>query len=299
MICLVLTIFQLQMEGSQANTMATSKAVHIFTSILLQTKSHLVFGLTRTLVTKSVSNIVGVDSDFDKERQKNLEHELSLWVDGITEETRPTFCKLLDLAQKLTVQHETLVTHSWLSFFPTKDIENPNTSPLLSLALIGIGSDITSLPEPFVILTLKIVTKMLIFSKSAESLSCLFSKVFSSYSPTEMSPKGALHKIICYLKNYAEAIRHGGKGKYIAAKKTLCALFGEDHHHTETVSLLLTAKTQCEENAVSIIDNNKSHIDELEQSFQLLTRLNRDVMSTEHLESKVTLLLIVALQVRC
>jgi hypothetical protein len=281
--------------------MATPKAVNIFASILIETDSPVIYNLTRNLAIKSVSSIIGMNVVLEKEIHNNLEYEISLWVDGITDQTKSLFCRLLESAQKLTVQHETLVTHAWLSFFPTKEIESTKTSPLLSLAIIGIAPDISSLSEPFVILTMKIVMKMLMYNRSPLSLSCLLCKVLASYSPTDTFAVGKGHKAICTVQSYAESLISDGKGKYVQAIQVSALLFGEGHFHSEVASMALTAKNQCEEEMImhTIADKDKSLImNQLDQSLQLLSFLKRDNMCTKPIESKITLLIIVALQVR-
>ena len=289
-----------QVKGSKANTMAIPKAVRTFASILIGTDSHVIYKLTRYLTIKSVSSIIGMNTIFDKEMHNNLEYEISLWIDGVTEETLSLFIRLLESAQKLTVQHETLVTHAWLSFFPTKGIENTKTSPLLSLAIIGISSNISSLSEPFVLLTMKIAMKMLMHNKNPLSLSCLLSKVLASYFPTDTSAADKAHQAIYSVRSYVESLIHDGKEKYVQAKKVSVLLFGEGHFHSEVASIALTTRRPCEEAIIihAIAESDKSLImNQLDQSLQLLSFLKRDKMSTKLIESMITLLVTVALQV--
>jgi len=214
--------FLFQLVAPHSNSMSSSKAYRVFTAILLQTENDAVFKLVRRLAMKTISSII----DFS-----GHEHEISLWVDGVTDATAATFGKLLDATHKVTIQHATVVSNAWNNHFASEEIPPAGFTPLLSLALIASGAE--DFPPEFMALIRNIATKLLLAQSDTRALAALLKYVFDA-----RVENGTMIESLEELYQCTTAILHRYVDLDKAERETAEKAFGRHHFHTVVTQLV-------------------------------------------------------------
>ena len=174
------SINTLQHLDIRTNSMYSVKAHHMFTSVLLQTKSKIIFKLVRRLVVDTIACIVDSSRLEKVGCSHSIDYEIAFWVDGITVTTAAIFGKLLDAVQKVTFQHTTVVSNAWSTIFPSEEMPKITFTPLLSIALVGIASSADAFPSEFITLTHDVFAKILFLQPDTRVLACLFKNLFET-----------------------------------------------------------------------------------------------------------------------
>jgi len=218
--------------------------LHILLPILLSTPNESVHFLARKLATHTITLSTGEASEYKviDERTQCLQHEAALWIDGLTLENVFYVCKFMDAASRVSVQHAVLTSVSWRKQFPSEPHTEVCFSSLLSAALYGVTSDLSSCSHVFVWFVCQVSAKMLIFQSNplllaATILECCNPILSQSDEYGRFNSCSNSIVPLAVLQSYARFIVEG-VGNGTAASSTYCsrdmalALFGERNFHT-------------------------------------------------------------------
>jgi hypothetical protein len=95
----------------------------------------------------------------DRESQQCLEYEASCWIDGMTKETLPEFCKVIQEASQLSFRSVVSFAEAWTAS------ALPGTMPALSVSanLIHVMKRLSRTSEAFLLLTCQVAAKCLLY----------------------------------------------------------------------------------------------------------------------------------------
>ncbi len=199
----------------------------MFTSILLQTKSEIIYKLVRRLVIDTVTYIVDSSQGKKTVCSHSKDYEITLWVDGMSVSTASTFGKLLETIQKVTFQHTALVSNAWIAHYPSEKMPDITFSPLLSIALAGLTSNSEGFGPEFICLTRDISIKLLLFQPDTKLIVTLFKHLFDTTRHEDIDSEN-LYELFSAAKSLF-------RGKECDVNKSECKLaasaFGKDSIH--------------------------------------------------------------------
>jgi hypothetical protein len=147
------TFFELQETPSVlANS---SRAV---LEIAMTTTSTCVLALAREIALFMFRRVVSSRVE-DTESQQCLEYEASCWIDGMTKETLPEFCKVIQEASQLSFRSVVAFAEAWTAS------ALPGTMPALSVSgnLIHVMQRLSKASEAFLLLTCQVAAKCLLY----------------------------------------------------------------------------------------------------------------------------------------
>lgn len=157
------------MVGAKSFTFSTSRAFRTFCSIMTKTNEFSVYEQARNLSIKTMTNIVGIAPS----HEDSVLYELSGWVDAVSIANIPTFCDLLEATQKVTVQHDVIISNSFHKYYPLHGITEIGFTPIISTALSSIASDTSNFDESFINIICKVTTATLLQQRNPRPLVCV------------------------------------------------------------------------------------------------------------------------------
>ncbi len=128
---------------------------------MIETQHPSIYTCARNLALKVLESLI----KHKPSRDGTAHNELVLWVDGITLDTLPSFCKLLDATQKMTVQHAVVISNAWQEYHPPSsmynNIQEESFTPILTIALASIVSEPNHFSESFITFICQVTTMTL------------------------------------------------------------------------------------------------------------------------------------------
>jgi len=243
------------------NTIATPKALLILIKLMLNSECRTIYQLIRELAIKVLSVIVRTE---EEEIDFCLEYEITLWLDGISEENISVFYSLLDVSQKFTVQYAIMMSHAWQAHFPTNEMPGKTISSLLSFSLVGITSKPFSYTQDFISFVCKIAMKMLLFQfNTSLPLAALICHIFTQSRNSLDGIRNRSNEwkgtedLLNGLHQYAKTIIDGKDNVLSAASEVTSTCFGENHFHSMLLSL---SRGKVENHCDLMINSNESSI---------------------------------------
>lgn len=138
----------------------------------------------------------------DSESQMCLEYEASCWFDGMTKETLPEFCKVIQEASQLSFRSVVAFAEAWIAS------SLPGTMPALSVSAILVHAmrRLSKVSEAFLLLTCQVASKCLLYDLNPLPLATIV--VHSRVRLTGTSDDGPSLKHAFYddLWNYAHSL---------------------------------------------------------------------------------------------
>ena len=213
--------------------MSSTKAYHAFTSILLNTKNDIVYQLARQLVHMTISNVVNTSHIQDEQTDHHVDYEICLWLDGVTASTAVMFGKLLSAAQKVTIQHKTIVSNAWEAHFPNENMPAITITSLLVLSLTALVSSEGTVQNDFIILIRDISTKILLKQSDRRMIAAILNYLSDAHhgSGTATETLEAVFKFASAV--LAELPGTVDEFELQAAERA----FGKKHFHTTVAKL--------------------------------------------------------------
>jgi len=104
---------------------------------MIHTEDISIYNHSKHLALQTLLNIIA----YNGSSENYIHHELSIWIDSMSLDTLPSFCKLLDAMQKVTVQHAVIVSNAWQTYHSSQKMPEVSFSPILTIALAMLASD--------------------------------------------------------------------------------------------------------------------------------------------------------------
>lgn len=212
---------------------------------MLQTNDPSIYENARNLTVQVLGNIIG-----DNLSQKDdISYELDLWVDAVSIDTLPTFCKLLDIVQKVTVQHDVIVSNAWQEYHALKTMDTVLFTPILTTAIASIASDPLGFSNSFIELVCKVATRILIHLVNPMLLASVVRFVMADFE-TGREEVGPTIVKVRSLVQYASSIVVEGDKLVQKACNLLTDLFGETNVQSKVAHYLVAKSSNA-----SVLDN--------------------------------------------
>jgi hypothetical protein len=124
----------------------------------MTTTSDCVLALAREIALFMFRRVVASRVE-DTESQQCLEYEASCWIDGMTMETLPEFCKVIQEASQLSFRSVVAFAEAWTAS------ALPGAMPTLSVSgnLIHVMQRLSKASEAFLLLTCQVAAKCLLY----------------------------------------------------------------------------------------------------------------------------------------
>lgn len=155
--------------------MSSPNTFRALASIMIETKNPSIYNQSRNLCMQILQCILFENRFHDVD----VFNEIKAWVDGISLNTLPIFCKMLNATQKITVQHPVLISNACQELTLTNSKEQ-RVSSLLSTALISIAADANLFSDCFIIFVCQVTFTSLIQSMHPEVLACVVKNVLKN-----------------------------------------------------------------------------------------------------------------------
>ncbi len=265
---------------------------------MLTTSSSIVYKQSRDLAIKVASHIVDATSRGSDAEVSFIEEEVTLWIDGLTDESVPIFGKLLEAVNKVTVQHSIISSNAWNKYYPSTEIGAINFTPLLSLTLLSIASG-EEFSDGFVSLFMKVASKVLFTHPNPNVLAAVVAQVSESCHENNqrlVSIQELVETSIALVGNDRDA--------FISAACQLAkSNFGEEHFHSQIATIAHSNDTK--DLASNFLIANPAFVHDISYALSVIRQCFQHLVQTSHednfdnsgVEGIITGLLPVVLQV--
>jgi len=181
----------------------------------------------------TISNVVNTSHIQDEKSDHHVDYEICLWLDGVTASTAVMFGKLLSAAQKVTIQHKTIVSNAWEAHFPNEAMPAITITSLLVLSLTALVSSEGNVPNDFIILIRDISTKILLKQSDRRMIAAILIYLSNAHHSRGTAPE-TLEDVFKFASAVlTELPEHVDKFELQAAERA----FGEKHYHTTVAKL--------------------------------------------------------------